>query len=119
MVSDIDYLQAQAENAAYLVSRGVRAVSLLDASADEKMLPDVLAFLERYSQNSAIPFALKSGRRVLVGYASTPWAVELLRWAAESAPSSRWHEIVGLLLGYSADAIQRFRTEWDNRDRDD
>ena len=63
--------------------------------------------LLRLTISGAIPFVgdLKGGAES--GYAARAWVVDLLTWAW-TVPAVQRHRILGLLLGYSPDAIGQF-----------
>lgn len=101
--------------AAYLVSRGVRPMALIDHCLPDEMT--VLRAMTRlqnaaqYLGDSVIPFVVPDPRppqNASCGYASHPWVIELYRWACGREVSQpRRHQIIGLLLGYSPAAIAR------------
>lgn len=39
------------------------------------------------------------------GYPARAWIIDLLRWIEQKASSEQKHRLLGLLLGYSPDAI--------------
>lgn len=103
-------IEEQASNAAYLVARGVRALALLDANCAPDLHPAALEMLAAQGCKGAIPFVTAKGA---MGYVSHPWALELFNFCMDEKIGVRRNEILGLLLGYSAESIQRFRTDWD------
>lgn len=55
-----------------------------------------------------MPFVVENGDGTAdCGYAATGWIVDLLKWAT-TAPQVQRMRVIGLLLGYSADAIAVF-----------
>ena len=60
-----------------------------------------------HTEPGALPFAVVVGDAVLSGYASHKWVVDLLVWA-QDAPWVQRDRILGLLLGYSGEAIRDF-----------
>lgn len=57
----------------------------------------------------AIPFVIDRGDDVAdCGFAAKKWAIDLYRYAIREAPDRQRHRIIGLLLGYSAQAIHDF-----------
>lgn len=94
------------QNEAYLVARGVRPLALADSQVSMKQLRE-------HAEPGAIPFTAR-GRMTgypLQGYAAQLWVIELLKWAEHNAPEDHRHQILGLLLGYSPEAIQRFHDQ--------
>jgi len=97
-------------DAAYLVARGVRPLAIVgERLADEFGMIRAMTLLGPYSSDAAIPFVVDHGDGTASwGYSSTAWAIELYRWVrTEEADESRRHQILGLLLGYSPEAIAR------------
>lgn len=95
--------------AAYLVSRGVRPLALLDSvSQDEAVMgrtyDQMIDACESYK--AALPFVLpcRGQEHALVGFAAEAWVIELLDWI-QGQPGQQYHQIMGLLLGYSPRAI--------------
>ena len=106
---------------AYLVSRGVRPLSLaghchVDAAPD--MLLRVATQIERTADANVIPFVVDHGDGVAsYGYAEARWALDLYEWTVRdpSVPQEQRHRIVGLLLGYGAPAVSRYEDEGSGR----
>ena len=99
------------EEQAYLVSRGVRALSLLghcEASPDGMLA--MATFLERHGEPTAIPFVLDRGDGCAdYGFAASRWVLDLYSWLAKGAvPDQQKARIVGLLLGYGVQAIRDY-----------
>jgi hypothetical protein len=94
---------------AYLVSRGVRLVSVIGNGIPDEMESDRSQLGIASIDEPAIPFVidLENGG-TNYGYASHAWAVDLFRWASTRAPDIQAHRIRGLLLGYGRDAIRQF-----------
>lgn len=96
-----------------LVARGVRPMALLDPfMGDDGAKYYVSLRLDQYASkagDSVIAFVVDDDRGVsFPGFAGAPWVVDLFRWTITSrAAKLHEHAIIGLLLGYSADAIQR------------
>lgn len=100
---------------AYLVARGVRALALVGhAPADELAMLRIATRLEAISVPGTVPFVLDRGDGICdFGFAASRWAVDLFRWVSidPSVPRVQCARVVGLLLGYSAEAIERFEQE--------
>ena len=101
---------------AYLISRGVRALALLKTTkTDRTSMLSALNELEEAASmvgatrgNNVLPFVVKhkSGHYATTGFASHPWVIDLFRWIDDSdVPHPHRSRIIGLLLGYSPDAI--------------
>ena len=74
---------------AYLVARAVRPVAIAgNCPAEPDTMLRAMSRLKVAAVNSAIPFVIDEGDGLATfGYASHPWAVDLLRWALISAPA--------------------------------
>ena len=96
--------------AAYLVSRGVRPLAVVaEGVADEMQMIRAMTVLGRYSDDRAIRFVVDhEDGTASWGYAAAAWAIDLYRWARlEEKDESRRHQVLGLLLGYSPEAVAR------------
>lgn len=100
---------------ARLVGCGVRTFALVGHDIDLSV-PSMTAIATKLEVNSApgaIPFVIptKDGR-IDYGYASRGWAIELYAWLVgrgeNPVPEVHRHRILGLLLGYDAEAIRCF-----------
>ena len=103
MLSD-DLIQEQA----YLVSRGVRPLALLESVRLEPAeMINTFVRLNQVAVDPAIPFVLprRDMNCAMTGFAAAPWVIELLQWSYDHAPLRQHHRIIGLLLGYSVSAI--------------
>jgi hypothetical protein len=107
---------------AYLVSRGVRPLSLaghcLLVDGDENLLLRTATQLERHAEASAIPFVVEHGDGVAsFGFAESRWALDLYEWTVKDphVPQEQRHRIIGLLLGYGAPAVARYEDEGSGR----
>jgi hypothetical protein len=89
---------------AFLVARGVRPLALVGTVEPCQVASAPNTLLRRADGEGVIPFAIPSG---LAGYASHAWVVDLIQWA-DTAPRIHRDRILGLLLGYSPDAIRQF-----------
>jgi hypothetical protein len=95
---------------AFLVARGVRHLALIGSCA-EGHAEIVRERLGRLAEPGAIPFQVPNQYRgwLSCGYAGAPWAVELMRWTfSDDCPDAQRDRIMGLLCGYSTQAIQSF-----------
>src|ERR1019366_8117315 len=77
---------------AYLVSRGVRLVSVIGNGIPDEMESDRSQLGIASIDEPAIPFVidLENGG-TNYGYASHAWAVDLFRWASTRAPDIQAH----------------------------
>lgn len=106
---------------AYLIARGVRPLALLGhCVADSLEMLNTATEIERYAVPGSIPFVIERGNGVAdYGYAAARWAIELYQWAVcapeDTVPLVQRHRILGLLLGYSLDAIRRYEEEYPSR----
>ena len=92
---------------AWLIARGVRPLALLgDIELDETDMRECFVKLGGIAGTSAIPFVvpIPTMKHAVVGYAAAEWVIDLLKWSY-GQPVRRYHQIIGLLLGYSADEI--------------
>jgi hypothetical protein len=89
---------------AYLVARGVRLLALVGSCEPYEASGMPHQLLTHAGGEPVIPFATPSGT---AGYASHAWVVDLIQWA-DTAPRIHRDRILGLLLGYSPDAIRQF-----------
>lgn len=95
---------------ARLVARGVRSCALVGHCAAQR-LPMLRAMTVLGTANCAgsIPFVVDRGDgNADCGFAAGKWAIDLYRYAIREAPDRQRHRIIGLLLGYSAQAIYSF-----------
>jgi hypothetical protein len=106
---------------AYLVARGVRPFALLGhCVGTQVMMLRVATSLEAAAIPGAIPFVVdrKDGFADF-GFAAKRWALDLYRWAVvekeNAVPDEHRHRVLGLLLGYSAEAIEAFEQERSGR----
>jgi hypothetical protein len=109
---------------AYLVARGVRALALV-GHCDAKPMTMLRAAtrLEVAAGPGIVPFVIERSDGVAdLGYAATQWAIDLYQWTFSDeagVPERHRHHIVGLLLGYSPDAIRQFEERCTGRRFDD
>lgn len=76
---------------------------------DEVEVLRVLTRLEVLSGDGVVPFVLPRDGWADYGYAASPWVLDLYGWAVCSdVPADQRDRILGLLLGYSVAAIERF-----------
>jgi hypothetical protein len=101
------------EEAAYLVSRGVRPLALAGhCPADPVMMLRARTVLSTVAMRlDVITFVIIEAdhpQNASFGYAAHRWVIDLLEWACSpDVPRARKHEVLGLLLGYSPAAIAR------------
>jgi len=103
-------LEAEAPEHAYLVARGVRPVAIVgQCPTIPRVMFEVAARLEELAEDGAIPFVSPRDDGIAdYGFAASKWAIDLLRWTqSDAVPTEHRHRIIGLLLGYSAEAIRR------------
>lgn len=102
----------------YLVARGVRALAIAGwCEADELAMLRAATLVESHVESPALPFVVNHGDgRATYGYAAAAWALDLYQWAhAEQVPQEQRERIVGLLLGYSPEAVARFEDQGTGR----
>jgi hypothetical protein len=98
-----DLLKEQAR----LVARGVRPLALV-GSCESSGATTARLHLLTLTTPGAIPFAVPNdGGSAECGYAARAWVVDMLRWAW-TVPLVQRQRLLGLLLGYSPDAIGQF-----------
>jgi hypothetical protein len=99
---------------AYLVNRGVRAMALIGhCPAEHLEMLKIATKIEGLAEPGVIPFVIDRGDGMAdYGYAAKSWVVNLYEWVVcaseETVPPLQRHRILGLLLGYSADAIRDY-----------
>ena len=97
---------------AYLIERGVRPVALIGSTGEGlDVAREMATRLKILAAGTAITFMLPGSYpgSYTYGYASHAWVVDLLRWVlSDECPDRHGNRILGLLLGYSADAIRSF-----------
>jgi hypothetical protein len=99
----------------YLIARGVRALALLGHCTNEpvEMLRRA-TLLDSLAEPGAIPFVIDRGDGFADwGFAAAQWVLDLYSWltkktAQDAVPQQQVARILGLLLGYSTDAIRQF-----------
>jgi hypothetical protein len=103
----------QLSDAAYQVSRGVRPMALAACGLISD-LPGNLKWLRKrvdscgYEGVHSAVLAAKNDTYEVV-YAAEAWVIDLYRWAnSKDVPDEYGHQVRGLLLGYSPDAITAF-----------
>lgn len=97
----------------YLVARGVRPMAHVGCcpAADEVELQRLAVTLSNIAGDGGpIPFVVTRGDGIAdYGFAACSWVIDLFRWATKDAvPPLQRDRIVGLLLGYSSEAIARY-----------
>jgi len=92
---------------AYLVARGARMLAII-RSCPVTAARETYPRLRSRGESPAIPFVVNhSPEWAMFGYASHAWVLDLLTFSA-SLPATQHDRILGLLLGYSPDAIRSF-----------
>jgi hypothetical protein len=99
------------EEQAYLIARGVRAMALVGTVVND---PDIM--LQADTQLSVLSLALDKSIPFVFdrhdgladcGFAAATWVIDLYCWLHSGVvPDKHRHHIIGLMLGYSADAIR-------------
>lgn len=105
----IDPIEPEAREHAYLVARGVRPLAIVgNCPADPRRMFEVAAQLEEVASEGAIPFVAPRNDRIAdYGFARSKWVIDLLSWAqTDAVPTEHRHRIIGLLLGYSVEAVR-------------
>jgi hypothetical protein len=98
---------------ACLVARGVRAMALLGhCPAQPCTMLHIATKIEDCAEPGSIPFVVDRGDGIAdYGYAAARWVLDLYEWvvrgAGHTVPSVQRHRILGLLLGYSVEAIRQ------------
>jgi hypothetical protein len=101
---------------ARLVARGVRVLALPDIGCGWPKEPSKLHIAHRLEcaawPAGALAFLIEyDDGAVTGGFAAAPWVIDLYRWVCDPAnniPRDQGNRIVGLMLGYSAEAIAAF-----------
>ena len=101
--------ESEVVETAYLISRGVRPLALLESVVrDDAVMQHAFDTLNQASARyeNVIPFVLPRQDMdcAMTGFAAAPWVVDLLAWSY-GQPLRQHHQIIGLLLGYSVQAI--------------
>lgn len=90
-----------------------------NCASDEVTMLRTATRLESFKTGGAIPFVIDCGNgRADYGYASHSWIIDLYSFAVnEGGPVPQQHRgrLLGLLLGYSPEAIARFDETSSNR----
>jgi hypothetical protein len=114
VISDLP--DALIQEQAYLVSCGVRCVALVGECEDTEFAR--LAAITRLEALSpkceCLAFAISRGTDELAdcGYCRHSWVVDILTWISENHPPDLVRDsILGLLCGYSSEAIASFH-DW-------
>jgi hypothetical protein len=115
---DLPSVEVMGEQA-YLVARGVRLLAIVGVVEDVfDTVVDVRQMLFEAAVESAgsqayvpIPFLVKNPDTKLidVGFASHGWVVDVYEWLlAGTVPDQMVSRVMGLLLGYSGDAVAQY-----------
>jgi hypothetical protein len=98
----------------YLVARGVRPLAITGHCTSESLtMLRAATRLGTMADAGAIPFVIDRGDGWAdFGFAAARWAVDLYSWltnnSQDAIPQEQRERILGLLLGYSTEAIRRF-----------
>ena len=116
-VADTDVLETSDSilvEHALLIDRGVRPLTLFSSiSSDSLTMLKVATRLETMSiGTSAIPFVIDRSNGVAeCGFAQKRWVIDVMTWLFNDVKGSNFHRVMGLLLGYSVDAIENFERQ--------
>ena len=120
-MSDEQRLIEEARAEAYLISRGVRPVAMIEwaTSADPvEMRSAHQMLLEACScWENVVPFVfpVEGEAYARTGFAAHPYLVEFFEWAEANAPP-RWLSVIhGLLFGYSLSKIGEHDDQFSHR----
>ena len=111
---EIGPIDGTIQEQANLISRGVRPLALLG-----HVRPDPITMLRAYnrlehlaprggaSAHEPIPIVMlrKDGSCADAGFAARQWVAETFKWVSDNAPQPHLNHLIGLMLGYSPDAI--------------
>ena len=100
--------EALIDEQAYLISRGVRPLALLESVPLEEAETTCILLNQKTARwGQAIPFVLPREDMgcAMTGFASAQWVIDLLAWSYDNAPLRQRHQILGLLLGYSPEMV--------------
>jgi hypothetical protein len=98
----------------YLVARGVRSLALAGHCENESLtMLRIATRLEALAEAGAIPFVIDRGDGWAdFGFAASGWVLDLYAWLSkdtqDAVPEPQRSRILGLLLGYSVEAIRLF-----------
>jgi hypothetical protein len=96
---------------AYGVARGVRPLALVEEFPSEPLLMLRAATRIEAVSDGCVPFVVDHGDGFAsCGFAASAWAVDLYRWVrtTDDVPQPHRDQVMGLLLGYSVEAVSRF-----------
>ena len=111
---EIGPIDGTIQDAAYQISRGTRPLALLG-----HVRPDPVTMLRAYNRLTFLGQHNSSGGRQPIplvvlrkddacadaGFAARAWVVETFKWISKNVPQPHLDRILGLMLGYSPDAI--------------
>ena len=111
---EIGPIDGTIQDAAYQISRGTRPLALLG-----HVPPDPWTMLRAYNRltflgahnrsggHEPVPLVVlrKDGSCADAGFAARAWVVETFQWISENIPQPHLDRLLGLMLGYSPDAI--------------
>ena len=104
---------------AYLIGRGVRLLAIVGPVEDatdtlvdvRQMLYDAAVESAGSQERTPIPFLIKDPRTnwIRAGFAAHAWVIDVYEWLlTDSVPDQMTSRVLGLLLGYSGDAVAQF-----------
>jgi hypothetical protein len=96
---------------AYLVARGVRHIAEVGTIPKKRLeMLRAMTQLETIAPEGAVPFVCPTRDGFAkCGFASSQWALELFKWTLTSQiPKKQRSRILGLLFGYSREAVRDF-----------
>lgn len=99
---------------ALLIDRGVRPLTLFSSIPTNQLtMLKVATKLETASiGTSAIPFVISClDESAECGFAQKRWVVDVLTWLFNEVKGDNFHRVMGMLLGYSAAAIENFERQ--------
>lgn len=97
----------------YLIERGVRSLALIgtceNGSKSPNQIADELDNFGLFNLTNTIPFVIEAHDKIYYGYSNAKWAIDLFKWVMiTEMPEIQRDRILGLLFGYSIEAIAHF-----------
>lgn len=97
---------------AYLVARGVRPIAIAGHfPTDSASALRIATLIEGATPEEVLPFVIEHGDGSgSFGFAANRWTLDFYEWAVtdRSIPEQQRHRVIGMLLGYSPEAICRY-----------